>query len=147
MAGKWCCLPPRTPAPRDSCSGAQGSCHTCRTLMFLNFDLFISLARRHAKSLQLYLTLCDPVDCSPPSSSVHGIVQARRRVSCHALLQRIFLAQGSNLHLLCLLHWEMAFLPIAPPGKPVYESSVQLKRGKGLFCASYLSPLATTPSP
>ena len=27
---------------------------------------------------QLYLTLCDPMDCSPPSSSVHGILQARK---------------------------------------------------------------------
>ena len=26
---------------------------------------------------QLYLTLCDPMDCRPPSSSVHGILQAR----------------------------------------------------------------------
>ena len=26
---------------------------------------------------QLYLTLCDPTDCSPPGSSVHGILQAR----------------------------------------------------------------------
>ena len=26
---------------------------------------------------QLCLTLCDPVDCSPPGSSVHGISQAR----------------------------------------------------------------------
>ena len=26
---------------------------------------------------QLCLTLCDPVDCSPPASSVHGILQAR----------------------------------------------------------------------
>ena len=26
---------------------------------------------------QLCLTLCDPVDCSPPGSSVHGILQAR----------------------------------------------------------------------
>ena len=26
---------------------------------------------------QLCLTLCDPRDCSPPGSSVHGIVQAR----------------------------------------------------------------------
>ena len=26
---------------------------------------------------QLYLTLCDPVDCSPPGSSVHGILKAR----------------------------------------------------------------------
>ena len=25
----------------------------------------------------LGLTLCDPMDCSPPGSSVHGILQAR----------------------------------------------------------------------
>ena len=31
----------------------------------------------HAKSLQLWLTLCDPVYHSPPGSSVHGIFQAR----------------------------------------------------------------------
>ena len=30
-----------------------------------------------AKSLQLYLTLCNPMDCSPPGSSVPGILQAR----------------------------------------------------------------------
>ena len=30
-----------------------------------------------AKSLQLCLTLCDPMDCSPLGSSVHGIFQAR----------------------------------------------------------------------
>ena len=30
-----------------------------------------------AKSLQLCPTLCDPIDCSLPGSSVHGIFQAR----------------------------------------------------------------------
>ena len=30
-----------------------------------------------AKSLQSCLTLCDPVDCSLPDSSVHGILQSR----------------------------------------------------------------------
>ena len=51
------------------------------------------------------LTLCDPTDCSPPGSSVHGISQARILgwVS-HFLLQGIFLTQGSNTSLLCLLH-------------------------------------------
>ena len=29
------------------------------------------------KSLQLCLTLCNAMDCSPPSSSVHGILQTR----------------------------------------------------------------------
>ena len=31
----------------------------------------------HAKSLQSCPTLCDPMDCSLPGSSVHGILQAR----------------------------------------------------------------------
>ena len=31
-----------------------------------------------AKLLQSCPTLCDPKDCSPPGSSVHGILQARR---------------------------------------------------------------------
>ena len=31
----------------------------------------------HAKSLQSCPTLCNPMDCSPPDSSVHEILQAR----------------------------------------------------------------------
>ena len=48
-------------------------------------------------------TLCDPMDCSPPGSSVHGIFFSGKNtgVGCHFLLQGIFLIQGSNL---CLLH-------------------------------------------
>ena len=29
------------------------------------------------KSLQSYPTLCNPIDCNPPGSSAHGILQAR----------------------------------------------------------------------
>jgi len=47
------------------------------------------------------------VDCSPPDSSVHGILQARiLEWGCHFLLQGIFLTQRLNPHLLCLLHWQ-----------------------------------------
>ena len=38
-------------------------------------------------------------------------------MGCHALLQGIFLTQESNLHLLCLLHWQAGSLPLGPPGK------------------------------
>ena len=31
----------------------------------------------HARSPQLYPTLCDPMEYSPPGSSVHGFLQAR----------------------------------------------------------------------
>ena len=44
---------------------------------FTNYMSECIPACMHAKSLQSCLTFCDPVDCSPPSSSVHGILQAR----------------------------------------------------------------------
>ena len=37
----------------------------------------INYACMHAKSLQLCLTLCSPMECSLPGSSVQGILQAR----------------------------------------------------------------------
>ena len=55
---------------------------------------------------QLCPTLCDPVDCSPPGSSVHG---RNCGVGYHSLLQGIFQTQGSNPSLLhcrwILYHW------------------------------------------
>ena len=51
-----------------------------------------------SKVAQSCPTLCDPVDCSPPGSSVHGIFPDKStRVGCHSLLQGIFPTQGSNL--------------------------------------------------
>ena len=38
------------------------------------FDILMCI---HAKSLQLYPTLCNPMDCSPPGSSAHGILYTR----------------------------------------------------------------------
>ena len=40
-------------------------------------------------------------------------------VDCRSLLQGIFLTQGSNPHLLCLLHWQVNSLPLEPSGKPL----------------------------
>ena len=36
-------------------------------------------------------------------------------VGCHAPLHGIFPTQGSNSHLLCLLHWQAGLLSVAPP--------------------------------
>ena len=41
------------------------------------FLYLLPLRPTTAKSLQSCPTLCDPVDCSLPDSSVHGILQAR----------------------------------------------------------------------
>ena len=41
-------------------------------------------------------------------------------VGCHSLLQGISPTQGSNPHLLCLLHWQAGSLPLISPVKPLW---------------------------
>ena len=79
---------------------------------------------------QSWPTLCDPMHCSPPGSSVRG---KKTGVGCHALLQGIFPTQRSNLH---LLHWQADSLPPHHLGSPV-------KQQPGGPCP----PLAETVSP
>ena len=77
-----------------------------------------------AKTLQSCPTLCKPMDCSPPGTSVHRDSPGKYiGVDHHALLQGIFLTQGSNPCLLCLLNWQVGSLPVGLYGKPF--SSVQ----------------------
>ena len=70
------------------------------------------------KSLQSCLTLCDPMDCSPPCSSVQGILQARMLQWIMPSSRGIFSPPGSNRVTLHLPHWQAVSLPPAPPGKP-----------------------------
>ena len=69
----------------------------------------------HAQSLQSCSVLCDPIDCSPPGSSVHGILQAK-------ILEWVakFLSRGSSqprnqAHVSSLAG---EFFTIEPQGKP-----------------------------
>ena len=51
--------------------------------------------------------LCDPMDCRPPGSSVHGNSPGKNTgLGCHALLQGIFPTWGSNP---CLPHCRQIF--------------------------------------
>ena len=60
--------------------------------------------------------LCELMDCSLPSSSVHGDSPNKNTgVGCHALLQGIFPAQVLNPG---LLHCRQLFLPAELPEKP-----------------------------
>ena len=61
--------PTRLPCPWDSPGKNTGvGCHCLLQCMKVKSESEVA---------QSYLTLCDPRDCSPPSSSVHGILQAR----------------------------------------------------------------------
>ena len=121
----------------------------------LQVPLFMGFPRQEywkvkVKVAQSCPTLCDPIDYT-----VHGILQARilewvafpfsllQGVGCYFLLQGIFLTQGSNPHLLCLLHWQVGSLPLAAPGKPYDKPRQHIKKqrhhfaNKGSYSQSY----------
>ena len=67
--------------------------------LLLRFNKIMSVVSNAVLCLlaQLCLTLCYPMDCSPPGSSVHWDFPVKNTaVGCHSLLQGIFPNQGSN---------------------------------------------------
>ena len=56
---------------------------------------------------KLSLTVCDPMDYSPPGSSLPGILQARILGGCH------FPLQGTFPTSLILLRWQVHSLPLS----------------------------------
>ena len=78
---------------------------------------------------QSCLTLCDPMDCSPPGSSIHGIFQAKNTgVGCHLLLQGILPTQELNSYLSHLLHWQADSLPVLHLGSPICRKFLCARR-------------------
>ena len=76
--------------------------------------------------IQSCLTLCDPLDCSLLGSSVHGDSPGKNTgVGCHALLQGVFLTQGSNLGLLHCRQRRILY-HLSHQGKPSGQNGVAL---------------------
>ena len=71
---------------------------------------------------QQRLTLRNPMDCSPPGSSVHGILQARMLEWVAISFSRGSSRPGNQTQ---SLHWQAGSLPLAPPGKSVKVTSLQ----------------------
>ena len=87
---------------------------------------------------QLCLTLCDPLGCSLPGFSVHGILQARVLEWIAISSSRgVFLIQGSNPCLLGLLHWQMDSLPLSHLGRPKGRFE-EAHRGEFSICLHFL---------
>ena len=107
-----------------------------------------------AKSLQSCLTLCDPMDCNSPGSSVHGILQAR-------ILEWVAMPSSRGLsnyreQTRVSWHWLVGSLPLVPPGKTftIYHlpfafkslsllSAVQLRNNPGMLMRTVGLPKVT----
>ena len=92
-----------------------------------------------ATSLQSCPTLCGPIDCSPPGSSVLGILQAR-------ILEWVAVpsSKGSSqprdqTHVLCVSCITGGFFTTEPPGKPSSTS------GGGGNLVSWQATLGASP--
>ena len=86
---------------------------------------------KHARSVATFLgesvpfaslvTSAFSVCCSVGSNSLllcpWDFPSKNTGVGCHFLPQGIFPTQASNLHLLCIQHWQEGSLPLVPPGK------------------------------
>ena len=58
------------------------------------------------------------MDCSPPGSSVHGILQARILAWVAMPFSRRSSRPRDQTHVSCLLHRQAVSLPLVPPGNP-----------------------------
>ena len=94
-----------TSVSRQNLNNFIGTCAT-----YIHYILFIKRSVNFLKCflfavgliVQSCMTLCDPVDCSLPDSSVQGSsLGVNTGVGCHALLQGTFPTQGSNPGLPC----------------------------------------------
>ena len=79
----------------------------------------------------MFMCVCEVFSVMPNSLQSYGLYPARLPCShgppgkstgggCHALLQGIFLTQGSIPHLSSFLHWKMDSLPLPPPEEALH---------------------------
>ena len=104
-------------------------------LIYVYIYIYLHINRYCAMLSHLVVSVCNSINYSFPGFSVHRDSPGKNiGVGCHALLQGIFLTQGSNPSLLYLLHWQAGSLPLIPPGKP--PNNIQGKK-------SYLKSLGS----
>ena len=121
-----------------------------RTLFLCLISLSLSLSLTHThthtslfvffpietrkKVAQSCLALCDPMHCSLPGSSVHGIFHGKNTgVGCHFLFQGIFPTQGLNLG---LAHCRQMLYPLSQ-GSPREYIKTQASDHTGLHVSPF----------
>ena len=84
--------------------------HTYTTYMHIHTHPYLHTHMCVPSQLQSRAALCDPMGCSPPGSSVHGISQARilELVAISSSRESSRPRDGTR-NPLCLLHWQGGF--------------------------------------
>ena len=94
----------------------------------------------HSLVAQFCPILCDPMDCSPPGSSVHGISQARILEWVAISFSRGSSQSWNGTHISCIGRQ----IPTEPPGKPILVPSYcLLNRSRASLVAQTVKNLPT----
>ena len=89
----------------------QGLLHRCKVKQ---------LSNGAGGRLPRCVTVCDPMDCSPPGSSAHGALSGKNTgVGCHFLLQGNLPDPGIKPTSPAFSALAGGFFTTAPPGKPI----------------------------
>ena len=99
----------------------------------LQLSLYKRKVLKESVSRSVVLTLCDPMDCSPPGSSVHGILQARILEWVAIPFRRWSPNPGIEPGSPTL---KADSLPSEPPGKPPLQEKIKKLSSGSEFCAS-----------
>ena len=92
---------------------------------------YTNLSVRVCQVAQSCLTLCNPMDCSPPGSSAHGDSPGKNTgVGCHVLLQGIFPTHGLNPG---LPHCRQILYRMSHQGRPRILEWVAISLLQGIF--------------
>ena len=76
-------------------SGQAAALQDFPSLVSEDKGVFKALCCCHYLAAQPCPILCDPMNCSPPGSSAHGVFPGKNTgVGCHLLLLEIFLTPG-----------------------------------------------------
>ena len=92
-----------------------------------------------AQSLQSCPTLCDPMDCSLPDSSVHGILQARILEWVAMPFSRGSSQPRNQTQVSCISCTAGRFSTAEPSGKPKPSSCKLAKMGTWFTCPTHIN--------
>ena len=118
---------------RSDCHAWLGSAQKELGVVFACCDVlfFLFLEKRYAAHFihtgccwlvtQAFLTLCEPMDCCPPASSVHGISQTRIQEWAAISFSRGSSPPRDQTHISCTAG---RFFTTEPQGKPCHSVSL-----------------------
>ena len=80
----------------------------------------LSIKVKESEGVQSCPTLCDPIECSPPGSSVHGIFQVRMLEPVAMPSSRGSSQPMDQTHISCVSGHVGALFATEPQGKPLF---------------------------